>query len=43
MIYLNLDEGRKSLVTRLVKETFPGVYLRREQKRGQKQYPLLIN
>ena len=42
MIYLNLDEGRKSLVTRLVKETFPGVYLR-EKKMGQKQYPLLIN
>lgn len=39
--YLALDEDRKTLVTRVVKETFPGVYIKREIKMGQKQYPFI--
>ena len=37
--YLALDKDRKTLATCVVKETFPGVYIRRDIKMGQKQYP----
>ncbi len=37
--YLGPDYGSKSFITRMVKETFVGVYLKRVRKANEKQYP----
>ena len=37
--YASFDDDRQKLVTRAVKDIFPGVNIRREDKKGIKQYP----
>lgn len=37
--YLGLDHDSQKLVSRAVKDMFPGVQKRREDKRGVEQYP----
>ena len=39
--YLGPDYASKSFVTRMVKETFAGVYLKRVRKANEKQYLLM--
>lgn len=41
--YLGAKEDSQKLVSRAVKEVFPGVLVRREKKHGKKQYPMRIN
>ena len=39
LAYLGLDDDSQKLVSRVVKEIFPGIEMRREDKKGIKQYP----
>ncbi|KAJ7385924.1 hypothetical protein OS493_012252 [Desmophyllum pertusum] len=38
--YAGLDDDSQTLVSRAIKDIFPGVTIRREDKKGIKQYPL---
>ena len=40
LTYVDFDPTKKVRLTRAVKEAFPGVYTRRDNKGGHKQYPL---
>ena len=39
LAYVGVDDESQKLVTRSLKELFPGVHKRRENKQGVKQYP----
>lgn len=40
--YLGAEDDSQRLVSRAVKEVFPGVYIRRAKIHGKKQYPFNI-
>ena len=39
LAYVGVDDESQKLVSRSLKEIFPGVHKRRENKQGVKQYP----
>lgn len=39
LTYVGVDDESQKLVSRSLKEIFPGVHKRRENKQGVKQYP----
>ena len=39
LAYVGVDDESQKLVTRSLKEIFPGVHKRRENTQGVKQYP----
>lgn len=39
LAYVGVDDESQKLVTRSLKEIFPGVHKQRENKQGVKQYP----
>ena len=43
LAYLGLGVDSQKLVSRAVKEIFPGIQTRREDKKGIKQYPFNLN